>query len=162
MKQWLRKRIVSALSYDPNSGDKDPSKACAVVAGAGCIDKASDCYLLFRSYFELGELGKEWRKTRRRRARPSRRCTFTGAPTTTTPRARPGPLTRLRAIPQTASRRRTSSSWLFSESHRVNSIFPRLSPQPRGNPRRSIANHVGIFWRKKSEECVRCALNFPS
>ena len=62
LKQWLRKRIVSALIYDPNSGDEDPFKACAVVAGAGRVDKAYDCYLLFRSYFELDELGKEWRK----------------------------------------------------------------------------------------------------
>jgi len=51
LKQWLRKRIVSALSYDPDSGDEDPFRACAVVAGAGRIDKAGDCYLLFRSYF---------------------------------------------------------------------------------------------------------------
>ena len=43
MKQWLRKRIVSALSYDPNSGDEDPFKACAVVAGAGRIEKTIDC-----------------------------------------------------------------------------------------------------------------------
>ena len=33
-----------------------------MVAGAGRIDKASDCYLLFRSHFELGEPGKEWCK----------------------------------------------------------------------------------------------------
>ena len=59
LKQWLRKRIVSALSYDPGSGDEDPFRACAVVAGAGRINKASDCYPLFRSYFEPGELGKE-------------------------------------------------------------------------------------------------------
>ena len=62
MKQLQRKRVVSALSYDPGSGGEDPFKACAVVAGGGRIDKASDCYLLFRSYFELGELGREWRK----------------------------------------------------------------------------------------------------
>ena len=53
---------MSALSYDPDSGDDDPFKACAVVAGGGRIGKANDCYLLFRSYFEPGELGKEWRK----------------------------------------------------------------------------------------------------
>ena len=62
LKQWLRKRILSALSYDTDSGDEDPFKACAVVAGGGRIDKASDCYLLFRSFLELGELGWEWRK----------------------------------------------------------------------------------------------------
>ena len=38
-----------------------------MVAGAGRIDGASDCYLPFRSYFELGELGREWRKDQKTR-----------------------------------------------------------------------------------------------
>ena len=33
-----------------------------MVAGAGRIDGANDCCLFSRSYFEPGELGREWRK----------------------------------------------------------------------------------------------------
>jgi len=64
LKQWLRTRIVSALSYDPNSGDPDPLAACAEPGSDkfGRIDKAHGCYLLLRSHFELGETGIAWRR----------------------------------------------------------------------------------------------------
>ena len=45
LKQWLRTRIVSALGYDPHSGDPDPLAACAEPGPDKCgrIDKAHDC-----------------------------------------------------------------------------------------------------------------------
>ena len=48
LKQWLRTRIVSALSYDPHSGDPDPLAACAEPGSDKCgrIDKAHDSYHL--------------------------------------------------------------------------------------------------------------------
>ena len=48
LKQLLRTFIVSALSYDPNSGDPDPLAACAEPSSDKCgrIDKAHDCYHL--------------------------------------------------------------------------------------------------------------------
>jgi len=64
LKQWLRTRIVSALSYDPNSGDPDPRAACAEPGSEkfGRIDTAYGCSLLLRSHFELGEAGIAWRR----------------------------------------------------------------------------------------------------
>jgi len=61
LKQWLRTRIVSAMSYDPNSDDPDPFEAVASVRARGRVDMASDCFLVFRANFELGEHGKTWR-----------------------------------------------------------------------------------------------------
>ena len=59
LKQWLRTRIVSALSYGPSSGDPGPLAACAEPGSEkyGRIDKAHDCCHLLRSHFELGESG---------------------------------------------------------------------------------------------------------
>jgi hypothetical protein len=56
LKQWLRTRIVSALSYDPNSGGPGPLAACAKPGSDECgrIYKAHDCYHILRSHFELG------------------------------------------------------------------------------------------------------------
>jgi len=61
LKQWLRTRIVSAMSYAPNSDDPDPFEAVASVRASDRVDTASDCFLIFRAYFELGEHGKAWR-----------------------------------------------------------------------------------------------------
>ena len=64
LKQWLRTRMASALSYDPNSGDRGPLAACAEPGSGkfGRIDKAHGCYLRLRSHFELGETGIAWRR----------------------------------------------------------------------------------------------------
>jgi len=64
LKQWLRTRILSALSYDPNSGGPDSLAACAESGSGKCgrIDKAHDCCHLLRSHFELGESGIVWRR----------------------------------------------------------------------------------------------------
>ena len=71
LKQWLRTRIVSALSYDPNSGDPDPLAACAEPGSDKCgrIDKANGCYHLSRSHFERAAL--RGAGGRLRRAAPS-------------------------------------------------------------------------------------------
>ena len=63
LKQWLRTRIVSALSYDPDSGGPGPLAACAEPGSdkSGRIDKAHDCHLLPRSHIESGETGIAWR-----------------------------------------------------------------------------------------------------
>ena len=62
LKQWLRTRIVSALSYDPSN--LDSLAACAEPGSDkfGRIDKAHGCYLPLRSHFELGEIGIAWRR----------------------------------------------------------------------------------------------------
>jgi hypothetical protein len=64
LKKWLCTRIVSVLSYGPNSGDLDPLTACAEPGSDKCgrIDKAHVCYHLLRSHFELGESGIAWRR----------------------------------------------------------------------------------------------------
>ena len=70
LKQWLRTRIVSALSYDPSSGDPDPLVACAEPGSdkRERIDKAHDCHFL-RSHFELGDSGIAWRRWRAAKGR---------------------------------------------------------------------------------------------
>ena len=64
LKQWLRKRIGSALSYYPNSGSPYPLAACAGPGSGKCgrICKAHDCFHLLRSHFELGDSGIAWRR----------------------------------------------------------------------------------------------------
>jgi len=87
LKQWLRTRIVSALSYDPNSGDPDPLAACAEPGSDkfGRIDKAHDSYLLLRSHFELGEIGIAWRREQAAKGGAVSSMYFHWAPSTASP-----------------------------------------------------------------------------
>ena len=65
LKEWLRKRIVSSLAWDPHSGDPNP-----ISTTSGQVASSDDCFQMWRIFFEVGAKGEAWRQQQRSEKKP--------------------------------------------------------------------------------------------
>ena len=65
LKEWLRKRIVSSLAWDPHSGDPNP-----ISTTSGQVASSDDCFQMWRNFFEVGAKGEAWRQQQRSEKKP--------------------------------------------------------------------------------------------